>query len=86
MLVMIHLTYFWTGNIMFGLWVMYMGRSIYDRFILDDSTNISKKYEKAFSDYSSFKLPLYAYVLTHFCCWVYYLMLFSGQYQDYFIF
>lgn len=63
-LITIYTIYFYTGKLALGLWMIYMGRSIYDRYLLDDSTNINKKYEKAFSDYGIFKLPMYAYILT----------------------
>lgn len=80
MLIAVHGVYFYSGNIMIVLWAIFILTPIYDRYLLDDSTNIGEKYENNFKDYAKFKLPLYAYLITVFCMWIYYLLLFSTNY------
>ena len=72
-----HVVYFYTGNMMICLTIMYLSQPFYDRFLLDDYTNIGKKYEKKFIEYPLFALPMYLYSFTLVMCWIYYLMLFS---------
>ena len=51
MLVLAHVVFVYTGNMLVILWITYVGRGVYDRTLLDDGTNVEKKYEKKFITY-----------------------------------
>ena len=87
MLVSAHLVYFYTGNMLIVPWVTYVGRVVYDYFLLDDEFNIKKTNEKNYENYWPFKMCLYFYIITQAFCWLYYMCLFSTNYQpDHWIF
>lgn len=47
---MSYVAFFYTGNMLSGAWVMYVGTPIYNYFMLYDDHNIAKKNEKAWAN------------------------------------
>ena len=88
MLIFVHVVYCYTGKMIIGAWLMYVGTPIYNYFMLYDSHNIDPKYEKVFMNSKMFLIPLWTYVIAQGMSWVYCLILFSdGSYQsDHWIF
>lgn len=84
---MVHIAFWYTGNILTGAWLMYVGTPIYNYFMLYDDHNISKKNERAFMNSAMFYIPMYAYEFTQTLSWIYCMMLFSTKYKpDHYIF
>ena len=61
---MVMVAFFYTGNILTGAWLMYIGTPIYNYFMLYDDHNISKKNERAFMNSKMFFIPMYAYEIS----------------------
>ena len=48
--VCLHLTYFYTGNMLLPAWLMYIGTPLYNLILLDDGNNVDKKNEKIYTN------------------------------------
>jgi len=87
LMIAVHCTFWYTGNIVTGAWLMYIGTPIYNYFVLYDSHNIERKNEKAFMNSKMFYWPMYAYEFGQTVSWIYCMALFSTEYKpDHWIF
>lgn len=70
-----------TGNIYYGAWLVYAGTPLYNMFVLDDTTNVDRKYEKKFMTSKLFLIPMYAYVAAMLMVQIWCLALFSTEWK-----
>merc|ERR1719443_1837985 len=80
------LLYQMTGNAGLAPWLIFVGTPIYNKFILDDDTNLSQKAERVFERSAMFFVPLYVTIIWGVVAWLHGMMLFSGNYDGMFLF
>lgn len=74
-------SYIYTGNILIGVWFIYVGAPLYNILILDDDRNFEKKNEKAFIWSKMFLAPLMFYELLMIIVWIGGMALFSTAWK-----
>ena len=57
----VFLAFWYTGNIVTGAWLMYVGTPLYNYFMLYDDHNISHKNEKVWMENQFFVIPMVVY-------------------------
>ena len=77
MVIFVQACYCYSGNMLIGAWIMYIGTPLYNYTFLYDDHNPSPKHEKAFMQSKMFLWPLYSYVFLTSMQWIYCLILFS---------
>ena len=75
------LLYQMTGNAGLAPWLIFVGTPIYNRFIMDDETNLTKSAERTFERSAMFFAPLYVTIIWCVVAWIHGLMLFSGNFE-----
>ena len=80
-LIFTHILYFYTGNLCFAIWLMYLACPICNFILPEDNQNLSLKSERAFYEDKRFWIPLYAYNLVETLTWIWALIVFSDKFE-----
>ena len=72
-----------TGNPYIVSFAIYCMVPFYNRFIMDDSTNLKKEVERKFAADWRFNIPLWTICIVHLFTWLYHLLLYSEYYMDF---
>ena len=70
------------GNPMWWPFTIYLLVPFYNRFIMDDSSNLRREMERKFAADWRFNIPLWTIIIIHTLGWVYMLVLFSDYHEE----
>ena len=78
MVIFVYFCYQYTGKMVVGAWIMYVGTPLFNYFFLYDSYNVQPKSEKAYFNWPASLIPCYLYIISTTIAWIFCLCLFSN--------